>query len=79
MLGISEEIILVSDTKMMSDFNKSLCSLQKSSSEGDPISSSPSKRNFTFTFSKLFFAKNSNAFTWIKDCPLSSSAPRPQI
>ena len=46
---------------------------------GEPISSSPSKINFTLFLNNPFLRRYSKAFTWMKDCPLSSSAPRAQI
>ena len=77
--GRSAPNILVSDTRIISAFNNSLCSSQKASRLGEPISSSPSKMNLTLFLSMPCFTRYSNAFTCINDCPLSSSAPRAQM
>ena len=77
--GRSGPSILVSDTRMTSARKSSRCSLRKAFRLGEPISSSPSKMNFTLWRSKPSRTMYSNAFTCIMACPLSSSAPRAQI
>ena len=69
----------MSDTRMTSARKSSRCSLRKAFKLGEPISSSPSKMNFTLWRSKPSRTMYSNAFTCIMACPLSSSAPRAQI
>src|SRR5659263_67809 len=65
--------------EIISAFNSSLCVVQNAPRFIEPISSSPSIRNFTLQFSVLLLTMNSKAFACIKDCPLSSFAPRAQI
>ena len=74
--GVSLPIIEVSLTRMMSHASNSRCSSRNASRLGLPISSSPSKMNFTRQFISPSRTRYSNAFTWIMACPLSSSAPR---
>ena len=60
--GTFSEIIVVSETRMISAFRRSLCSSAQAAREGLPISSSPSKMNFTLCFSKPFLSRYSKAF-----------------
>ena len=73
---LKADICLVSDTRMTSAFRRSLCSSTQAGSEGLPISSSPSKMNFTLCFRRPFLNRNSKAFRCMNSCPLSSLAPR---
>ena len=80
-LGTSALTMSVSDTNIMSAFSFSLFSgfLIHCFSAGDPISSSPSSRNFTLHGNVPRAIMVSNALACIKLCPLSSSAPRAHI
>ena len=81
MLGTSALTMSVSLTRMMSAFSFALFSgaLSHSFRAGEPISSSPSRRNFTLQGSVPRAIMVSNALACIKLCPLSSSAPRAHI
>ena len=70
------QAMLVSETRITSASNNSLCVRQKASRLGEPISSSPSKINFTLHFSKSRFRAVSKPFTCIMACLLGDRGHR---
>ena len=78
-LGLDSDIIVVSETRMMSAASLSLFSFAQAASDGLPISSSPSRINLILCFRPPSRTRNSNALMCMKSCPLSSFAPRAYI
>ena len=63
--GTASEIMVVSETRMMSAARRSLFSVAHAASDGLPISSSPSRMNFTLCLSSPLRTRNSNALICI--------------
>ena len=77
--GTSLAMMPVSLTNTTSAAKRSLCSRRKSSKWTEPTSSSPSIMNLMLHGTWSVATMASNALTCMKNCPLSSQAPRAKM